>query len=357
MAHDPDEPSDLSLYPSPSRVRRPKKWGLKYRRSKVLRSGVWLCTAVRDVAVPRKLSSTIPTIQLTSPAAEENPNWGFVLHPSLVAARSASRPSSRVVSTRTRLKTFNARSARSLSTTLAESYPSPWFTSRACRMTHGRAVTCRAFPRRGAPTRGRRVQSGLLHDRRPSRPSRYRGPSGARHPTSRRLQAISPLSRLRRVNHGRGAGRRSRIPRRRDGRGADRARGVQRPQRLLRLPYPRAPRGPGDRRGGRPVDSDVLRAPGHVRTPVRGSGVPGSNPRELLVAAQGRRNGTRCRLVVLPVGRGDRREPADPLSSAPVRAGVRRGRAVAAGGAVHQACLHPRITLRPCNAGGEQRGD
>src|SRR5438445_8724447 len=148
MVHDPDEPSDLSLYPSPSRVRRPKKWGLKYRRSKVLRSGVWLCTAVRDVAVPRKLSSTIPTIQLTSPAAEENPNWGFVLHPSLVAARSASRPSSRVVSTRTRLKTFNARSARSLSTTLAESYPSPWFTSRACRMTHGRVVTCRAFTSR-----------------------------------------------------------------------------------------------------------------------------------------------------------------------------------------------------------------
>src|SRR5207245_1194530 len=56
----------------------------------MFRSGVWLCTAVSDVAVPRKLSSTMPTIQLTSPAAEENPNCGFVLHPSVVTARPAS---------------------------------------------------------------------------------------------------------------------------------------------------------------------------------------------------------------------------------------------------------------------------
>src|SRR2546426_9081392 len=87
----------------------------------MFRSGVWLCTAVSDVAVPRKLSSTMPTIQLTSPAAEENPNCGFVLHPSVVTARTASRPASRVVSTRTRLKTYNARSARSLSTARARS--------------------------------------------------------------------------------------------------------------------------------------------------------------------------------------------------------------------------------------------
>src|SRR5437867_1364207 len=114
----------------------------------MFRSGVWLCTAVSDVAVPRKLSSTMPTIQLTSPAAEENPNCGFVLHPSVVTARTASRPASRVVSTRTRLKTYNARSARSLSTARAESYRSPGFTSRACRITHGRVVTCTAFTRR-----------------------------------------------------------------------------------------------------------------------------------------------------------------------------------------------------------------
>src|SRR5438445_12269897 len=107
MAHDPDEPSDLLLYASASRVRRPKKWGLWKWRSKMLRSGVWLCTAVSDVAVPRKLFSTMPTIQLTSPAAEENPNCGFVLHPSVVTARTASRPAGRVAAPRRRANTDN----------------------------------------------------------------------------------------------------------------------------------------------------------------------------------------------------------------------------------------------------------
>src|SRR2546422_4666238 len=120
MAHDPDEPSDLLLYASASRVRRPKKWGLWKWRSKMLRSGVWLCTAVSDVAVPRKLSSTMPTIQLTSPAAEENPNCGFVLHPSVVTARTARRPSRRGGSTRPRVETYQGPGGRSLSTTRGE---------------------------------------------------------------------------------------------------------------------------------------------------------------------------------------------------------------------------------------------
>src|SRR2546425_11759496 len=92
MAHDPDEPSDLLLYASASRVRRPKKWGLWKWRSKMLRSGVWLCTAVSDVAVPRKLSPTMPTIHLTYPAAGENPNYGVTRHPTVVTALTTSRP-------------------------------------------------------------------------------------------------------------------------------------------------------------------------------------------------------------------------------------------------------------------------
>src|SRR5438034_6682122 len=46
---------------------------------------------------------------------------------------------------------------------------------------------------------------------------------------------------------------------------------------------------------------------------------PGPDSRELLVAAQGRRTGPRRKSVVVPVGSGDRDQPADPLPGAPIR--------------------------------------
>src|SRR6266480_5068571 len=70
-SHVPRLPSDLLLYLACSQPRRDKKWGFTCPRSNVRRSGVLLYTAARAVAVPNRLSSTRPTIHVTSPPADE----------------------------------------------------------------------------------------------------------------------------------------------------------------------------------------------------------------------------------------------------------------------------------------------
>src|SRR6266516_3484326 len=114
----------------------------------MLRSGVLLYTAVSDVAVPSRFSSTRPSSHGASPPADEYPSCGLVLQPSVVTTRNARRPRRRTVSSRTRLNTNSPRSARSVSAIRAESYLSPGFTSRARRITQGRVGTCSAFARR-----------------------------------------------------------------------------------------------------------------------------------------------------------------------------------------------------------------
>src|SRR5438552_637365 len=114
----------------------------------MLRSGVLLYTAVSDVAVPSRFSSTRPASHDTAPPADEYPSCGLVLQPSVVSTRNARRPRMRTVSSRTWLNTNKPRSARSLSATRAESYGSPGFTSRARRITQGWVRTCSAFARR-----------------------------------------------------------------------------------------------------------------------------------------------------------------------------------------------------------------